>query len=1005
MNQRIFSRVVQALTAFVFVVATINAEAAGYFVQAGKIYDANGQEVQVRGVSHFGFNGTTLQPQFLWAMGWKEQIAQMKSLGFNAIRVPFVPDTLYNTTPVNQLSYIDAALNPELIGKTSLQVLDLWMAEAERQGMYVLLDFHSVSKQRQYPTWFLSNPADFGLMYNNQAYTKENWTRDLTFVAKRYAHLPHFFGIDLYNEPHGMVRWSAGDPGVTNPIYYWKAATELASAAILAANPNLLIFVQGIFGNYDGRENSTIPMNWGEDFQPQAYQPLNIPGDKLVLTPHTYGPDVSVKSSFSASNFPANLAAHWDTLFGQFFQTHAVVVGEWGGKYGQGTGGAQDITWQNAFVDYLLSKGVRNSFYWCYSPNSGDTGGILDDALKVRTDKLALLKKLWGTPATSSPVPPPVVTPPVVTPPTSTGSKAVFDDAPASLWALSSWSSTAVVQSQFVQSGTGAIKVDAKTWGGISLDSRNSNWVWVDQPATLYTHLTFDVSAGPVVGAAIKSLEASLDLGYGLSAKISNYVPSFAPGVWYHVEIPLSVMNPKGVTFKKILFQNNSTANLTFYIDKVALVSRSGATTTAPVPAPAPAPVPAPAPAPAPAPTPPVSGVPLKSCAGIMPLGDSITLGVNGGYRNNLYTGLQQNNCGVSYVGTQLDAYTRVADKDHEGHPGMAIDGIAGSVGAWASSTLPNMILLMIGTNDTAWWSAENADQIGARHNALVDKIRAARPNAWIFVASVPPQRSAIIKPNNVDRAVLTQQFNAVIRKNVEARAAAGQSVRFVDVNSVLTTADLYDGIHPSEAAHAKVAQKFLDTIRATLGSSTSTTPTAPATPTAPGVYKQPSVQNFSPSSGGAGTVVTINGSGFTGANLAWVGAARNGTVKVISDTQVQVTVPAGATTGAIGVFNPSFNVFTATSFTVTTSIASYVQPKIQNFTPSSGPVGTVVTVNGSGFTGANVAWVGAAHNGAVSVVSDTQLRVTIPAGATTGAIGIFNPVYVAFTATSFTMK
>jgi aryl-phospho-beta-D-glucosidase BglC (GH1 family) len=183
---------------------------------------------------------------------------------------------------------------------------------------------------------------------------------------------------------------------MTNPIYFWKAAAELASAAILAANPKLLIFVQGINGNFDGIENSNIPMNWGEDFQPQAYQPLNIPNDKLVLTPHTYGPDVYVKSSFSASNFPANLAAHWDALFGQFYQTHPVVVGEWGGKYGQGTGGQMDVTWQNAFVDYLISKGIRSGFYWCYTPNSGDTGGILDDSLNVRQDKMTLLQRLWG---------------------------------------------------------------------------------------------------------------------------------------------------------------------------------------------------------------------------------------------------------------------------------------------------------------------------------------------------------------------------------------------------------------------------------------------------------------------------------------------------------------------------------------------------------------------------------------------------------------------------------
>jgi lysophospholipase L1-like esterase len=209
----------------------------------------------------------------------------------------------------------------------------------------------------------------------------------------------------------------------------------------------------------------------------------------------------------------------------------------------------------------------------------------------------------------------------------------------------------------------------------------------------------------------------------------------------------------------------------------------------------------------------------LQSCTGIMPLGDSITLGVNGGYRNNLYTGLQQNNCGASYVGTQFDINTRIAVKDHEGHSGFTIADIAGSVNAWLASKQPSIILLMIGTNDTAWWTGENADQIGARHDALIEQLRTARPTAWIFVASIPPQASAIIQPNNIDRAVLTQQLNIVIARNVAARVAAGQAVRFVDVNSALTTADLYDGIHPTEAAHARVAQIFLDAVRAALGS------------------------------------------------------------------------------------------------------------------------------------------------------------------------------------------
>jgi hypothetical protein len=153
----------------------------------------------------------------------------------------------------------------------------------------------------------------------------------------------------------------------------------------------------------------------------------------------------------------------------------------------------------------------------------------------------------------------------------------------------------------------------------------------------------------------------------------------------------------------------------------------------------------------------------------------------------------------------------------------------------------------------------------------------------------------------------------------VDARTAAGQRVRFVDVNSVLTTADLYDGIHPTEAAHAKVAQKFLDAVRAALGSATTPPPvvTPPVVTPPAGTYVQQIISNFSPSSGPVGTVVTINGSAFTGTNLAWVGTAKNVPVTIISDTQMTVTIPAGATTGAIGIFNPLHAGFTATPFTM----------------------------------------------------------------------------------------
>lgn len=384
-------------------------ETQGYHANQGRIYAPDGQEIQLRGVNLYGFNAPILIPTHLWNMGWKAQIQQIKDLGFNAIRLPYVPETLYSKARVNDGldTYVEPTLNPELQGKTPLEVMDLWMAEARRQQLYVLLDFHSVSKKAQYKTWYNDDPKAYGeggwaQTYNAQAYSTDDWIRDLKFVAERYADNPWLIGIDLFNEPYGVVRWGPGDQQTYRPENDWKIATEKAAAAVLKANPRLLIFVQGIEANWDGIEKPGMSINYGENLQPQAYRPLDIAQDKLVLSPHTYGPDALAeypKKSFGAPDYPANLAADWETLFGQFQPRHPVIIGEFGGFYGTGPSGGRDRQWQDALVDYLVSKGMRSSFYWTYTPNSYNTGGILDEQLQVREDKMALLRRLWGVPA------------------------------------------------------------------------------------------------------------------------------------------------------------------------------------------------------------------------------------------------------------------------------------------------------------------------------------------------------------------------------------------------------------------------------------------------------------------------------------------------------------------------------------------------------------------------------------------------------------------------------
>ena len=77
--------------------------------------------------------------------------------------------------------------------------------------------------------------------------------------------------------------------------------------------------------------------------------------------------------------------------------------------------------------------------------------------------------------------------------------------------------------------------------------------------------------------------------------------------------------------------------------------------------------------------------------------------------------------------------------------------------------------------------------------------------------------------------------------------------------------------------------------------------------------------------------------------------------------------------------------------------------PSITLFTPTSGPLGSTVTLTGIGFTGATAV----TFNGVeVSFVVDSaaQITATVPAGATSGPIAVVTPRGIGTSATSFTV-
>jgi hypothetical protein len=148
-----------------------------------------------------------------------------------------------------------------------------------------------------------------------------------------------------------------------------------------------------------------------------------------------------------------------------------------------------------------------------------------------------------------------------------------------------------------------------------------------------------------------------------------------------------------------------------------------------------------------------------------------------------------------------------------------------------------------------------------------------------------------------------------------------------------------------------------------------------------------PTISSFTPTSGLAGTQVTIFGSDFGGASQVTFNNVAASSFSVQSSSEVRATVPAAATTGKIRVTTSGGTAVSSGDFTVTPPPA----PAITSFTPTNGPAGTTVTINGSNFSGTtNVSFNG--ESASFTVASSSQVRATVPAAATDGPISVTTP-------------
>ncbi len=223
---------------------------------------------------------------------------------------------------------------------------------------------------------------------------------------------------------------------------------------------------------------------------------------------------------------------------------------------------------------------------------------------------------------------------------------------------------------------------------------------------------------------------------------------------------------------------------------------------------------------------------PASDACKILPLGDSITWGINygGGYRIKLFTHTSADSKKITFVGydvtnppsasvlSALGSASSMWSPKHEGHSGWTIqqdddlvtgkstannDGVNYTGKKVVADFTPNIILVHLGTNDMY---GSNPGGAPGRLGTLIDHVVADAPNALVVVASIIPFPSG---------AAAVTTFNAAVPGQVKTRADAGKHVIYLDMFSALKTSDLSsDGVHPNEGGYEKMAVAWYGAIK-----------------------------------------------------------------------------------------------------------------------------------------------------------------------------------------------
>lgn len=364
------------------------------------IIDADGKRLKLASINWYGASDIFFVPMGLEKRHRRDIAETIRNMGFNSVRFPYSDQMVIENPVIDpkwlvaNLDLLDpyinhgdnsngqARLNDDLSGPRALDVFNACVEAMTDAGLAVIPNNHITNahwcdgKNLCDSSW---KNDQYGPICNIRQ-TTETWIDHWITIMKPFVDNPLVIGADLRNEPRGLwgtMRWTQ-----------WAAAAEQASEALLALNPDWLMFVEGVSSANDCSGARSRPIRLSVE-------------NRVVYSSHVYqwsGWSTLVPyHKRPYPSFASDMERNWAFLLRE--NVAPVWVGEFGAPHSASEGDRH--YWDN-LMRYL--RDVDADFgYWALNPRKpenydDETYGLLkpDWETVVEDYRMEDLRKLMG---------------------------------------------------------------------------------------------------------------------------------------------------------------------------------------------------------------------------------------------------------------------------------------------------------------------------------------------------------------------------------------------------------------------------------------------------------------------------------------------------------------------------------------------------------------------------------------------------------------------------------